>query len=88
MTVPLSATRARGGVVETGEQAQQRGFARAGSAHDGDELAARDGEVDAFEDLDARPIRCAAILRRPSTAIMAGGSEAAVWLGQRETSIE
>ena len=43
---------AGGGRVEAGEQAEQRGFAGAGGAHDGDELAAWDGEVEAFEDVD------------------------------------
>ncbi len=43
---------AGGGGVKAGEQAEQRGFAGAGGAHDGDEFAARDGEVEAFEDVD------------------------------------
>jgi hypothetical protein len=40
------------GGVEPGEQAEERGFAAAGGSHDGDELAARNGEVDATEDVD------------------------------------
>ncbi len=43
---------AGGGRVEAGEQAEQRGLAAAGGAHDGDELALGDGEVEAFEDVD------------------------------------
>ena len=41
-----------GCVVETREQAEQRAFATAGRSHDGDELAGRNGEVDAAQDFD------------------------------------
>ena len=41
---------AAGGRVEPGEQAEQRAFAAAGRPHDGGKLAARDREIDAFED--------------------------------------
>ena len=37
------------GVVEHGEDVEEGGFAGAGGAHDGDELAGVDGEVDAAE---------------------------------------
>ena len=40
------------GVIKPSEQAEQRGFTRAGGAHDGDELAAGDVEVDALEDVN------------------------------------
>ena len=41
---------AAGGRVEPGQQAQQRTFAAAGRPHDGGKLAARDAQIDAFED--------------------------------------
>ncbi len=43
---------AGGRVIETREQAEQSGFTRTGRAHDGNELALGDGEVDALEDVD------------------------------------
>ena len=48
--LPLAA----GGTVERREEVQKRGFAAAALAHDGDVLAALDGEGDAFERLDLR----------------------------------
>src|SRR5581483_78528 len=40
---------ARGGPIQTADQVDQRGFSRAGRAHDGDPLAGLDGERDAVE---------------------------------------
>jgi hypothetical protein len=42
-----------GGRVEARQQAQQRGLAGAGGAHDGDELAGVDLEIDAAQDIHA-----------------------------------
>jgi hypothetical protein len=42
-----------GGVVESGEQTEKSAFTAAGGAHDSDELAAGDAEIDAAQDLDA-----------------------------------
>ena len=44
---------AGGGRVEPGQQTEQRTFAAARWSHDGRKLAARDLEIDAFEDLHA-----------------------------------
>ena len=49
---PAIATRARGRLVERGEDVHQRRLARAGRAHDGDELAGLDVERDAAEGVD------------------------------------
>jgi hypothetical protein len=43
---------AGGGVIEAGEEAEEGAFAAAGGAHDGDELAGRDVEIEAAEDID------------------------------------
>jgi hypothetical protein len=43
---------AGGGVIESGEEAEEGAFAAAGGAHDGDELAGRDVEIEAAEDID------------------------------------
>lgn len=52
--LPAEEDRAAGGAVERREEVQKRGFAAAALAHDGDVLAALDGEGDAFERLDLR----------------------------------
>ena len=44
---------AGGGRVETGEEAEQRALAATGRTHDGGELAARNEQVDALEDIHA-----------------------------------
>ena len=54
---------ARAGRVEPGQQAEQRAFAAAAGADDGDELARRDGEGDALQNVDAaravlNPLAC------------------------------
>ena len=46
---PVDADLAGAGPVQAADQIQQRGFARAGRAHDGEHLAARDLQVDALE---------------------------------------
>lgn len=43
---------AGGSGIETGEQTEERAFAGAGCAHDADELAGGNFEVNAFEDFD------------------------------------
>jgi hypothetical protein len=48
---PVEMDVAGGGRVKAGEEAQERGLAAAGRAHDGDELAPGDGEVEALEDV-------------------------------------
>ena len=50
--LPAEEDRAAGGTVERREEVQKRGFAAAALSHDGDVLAALDGEGDAFERLD------------------------------------
>ena len=51
MSWPPTSTLAAVGLVEAGDQPQQRGLAAAGRAEEGEELAGPDREVDVLQDV-------------------------------------
>jgi len=60
---------ARGAWREAGDEFEQRGFAAAGRADDGDELAALDAEVDVVEDARAAKL-LPVLVKRTSGTVM------------------